>query len=128
MSSNWEHFRRAAAVLVGPGPVKQRLRDAYLGHLRAIDTHALPADLLPRFVDFSEALHSARAAGGLNAVEVTVRKMSEQEAGRRAADVLEMLIAMAESDNREPAAAGRQLRIVGAEGDDQELPAFLNRA
>ncbi|MGB5103675.1 MAG: hypothetical protein WBO04_10220 [Steroidobacteraceae bacterium] len=128
MSSNWEHFLRAAAILVGPGPVKQRLADAYLRHLREIDARALPAEVLPCFEEFSAAMHSAQATGGLNAVEVAVRKMSEQEAGRHAAEVLEMLVAMSGGESREAAAAQRQLRVVGSEDGDEDLPAFLNRA
>lgn len=129
MPSNWEHFRRAAAVLVGPGPVKQRLTDAYLGHLRHVDVHALPAEIAPRFQELSAALHSARASGGMNAVEATVRKMSEPEAAQHATQVLEMLVAMAGGDNRDAAAAQRQLRLVGGESAaEDDLPAFLNRA
>lgn len=128
MSSNWEHLRRAAAILVGPGPVKQRLADAYLRHLREIDARALPSEVLPRFEEFSAAMHSAQATGGLNAVEVAVRKMSEQEAGRHTAEVLEMLVAMSGGEGRDAAAAQRQLRVVGGEDGDDELPAFLNRA
>ena len=127
MPSNWEHFRRAAAVLVGPGPVKQRLADAYLRHLREVDEHALPAEIHPGFLELTAALRSVRATGGLNSVEASVRKMSEPEAGRHATAVLEMLVAMAGGDNREPAASARQLRLVGGE-DEDELPAFLNRA
>lgn len=130
MSSNWEHLRRAAAVLVGPGPVKQRLADAYRRHLREIDARALPAEVLPRFEEFSAAMHSASATGGLNAVEVAVRKMSEHEAGSHAVEVLEMLVAMSGGEGRDAAAAQRQLRLVGGEDDggDDELAAFLNRA
>lgn len=130
MPSNWEHLRRAAAILVGPGPVKQRLADAYLGHLREIDARALPADVLPRFEQFSAAMHGAQATGGLSAVEVAVRKMSEQEAGRHSVQVLEMLVALSGGEGRDAAAAQRQLRIVSGEDDggDDDLPAFLNRA
>lgn len=127
MPSNWEHFRQAAAILVGPGPVKQRLADAYRAHLREIDVRALPADVLPRFEEFSAALHVAQATGGLSAAEVAVRKMSEQEAGRHAVAVLEMLVAMSGGEGRDAAAAQRQLRLVGGD-DDDDLPAFLNRA
>lgn len=128
MSSNWEHLRRAAAILVGPGPVKQRLADAYLRHLREIDARALPPEVLPRFEEFAAAMHSAQATGGLNAVEVAVRKMSEQEAGRHTAEVLEMLVAMSGGEGRDAAAAQRQLRLVGGEDGEDELPPFLNRA
>jgi hypothetical protein len=126
MTENWEHFRRAALVLVGPGPVKQRLCDAYLRHLSEVESSALPRDLQPGYEALTAAMQSARPTGGLGAVEVTVRKMSEQEAGDHAARVLEMLIAMSGADAIEPSAPpSRQLRLVA---DDDEIPAFLNRA
>lgn len=128
MSSNWEHFRRAATVLVGPGPVKQRLSEAYLGHLRSVDARSLPSSVLPDFLALGAALSSMKATGGMNAVEVSVRKMSEQEAGRHAASVLEMLIALQGGEARDfSAAAPPQLRVVD-DADDDDIPAFLNRA
>jgi hypothetical protein len=52
--------------------------------------------------------------------------MSDQDAGRLAAQVLEMLIVLSREDLRERAAQPqRQFRLVG---DDDEIPAFLNRA
>ena len=128
MPLNSEHFRRAVSVLAGPGPIKQRLTEAYLGHLRSVDARTLPSEVLPDFLALSEALTSTKATGGMNSVEVSVRKMSEQEAGRHATSVLDMLIALVEGgEAREPSsAAPRQLRVVG--DDDDEIPAFLNRA
>ena len=127
MPSNWEYFRSGASVLVGPGPVKQRLTDAYLGHLRSVDVNALPADIRSDFLALASALNVAKATCGLNAVEATVRKMSEQEAGRHAASVLEMLVGLSADDTREHATVSvRQLRLVA--DDDDEIPAFLNRA
>ena len=128
MPLNSEHFRRAVSVLAGPGPIKQRLTEAYLGHLRSVDARTLPSEVLPDFLALSEALTSTKATGGMNSVEVSVRKMSEQEAGRHASSVLDMLIALVEGgEAREPpSAAARQLRVVG--DDDDEIPAFLNRA
>ena len=129
MPSNWEHMRQAAAVLVGPGAVKQRLVDAFLGHLRAVDAQTLPPEIQQPFMDLSATLSNVKAAGGSNAVVATVRKMSEAEAGACAARVLEMLVAMAGSDGREPVAGARQLRLVAGDDDgDDEIPAFLNRA
>ena len=71
-------------------------------------------------------MRSAQAAGGLGAVEATVRKMSEQDAGLLAARVLEMFVVLSREDTREPAAQPpqRQFRLVG----EDDIPAFLNRA
>ncbi|NJD31952.1 MAG: hypothetical protein FIB04_08705 [Gammaproteobacteria bacterium] len=128
MTENWERFHRATQVLVGPGPVKQRLCDAYLTHLRAVDAEELPLELQPGFAALAEALTSAKAAGGLGAIEATVRKMSEQDAGRHAGSVLDMFVVLTRGGGRDAgtsAAAQRQLRLVA---EDDEIPAFLNRA
>ncbi len=122
---NRDHFRQAMRILVGPGPAKQRLCEAYLKHLQRVEVHDLPRDLQPAFSGLKSALHNAQAAGGLGVVEVAVRKMSEHEAGQFAAGVLEMFAVLVASEGREPSTAPpRPLRIVA----DDDLPAFLNRA
>jgi hypothetical protein len=126
MTENWEHFRRAALVLVGPGPVKQRLCDAYLKHLQQVDSRSLPRELQIDYAALSDTLHSAPATGGLGAVEATVRKMSEAEAGSLSARLLGMYVSLAGGDAREPASVtARSFRVVA---DDEEIPSFLNRA
>ena len=125
MTQNWEHFRCATLTLVGPGPVKQRLCDAYMKQLRMVDAESLPRSVQAGFADLSQAMRCAQAAGGMGAVEATVRKMSEQDAGLLAARVLEMFVVLSRDDTREPAAQPqRQFRLVG----DDDIPAFLNRA
>jgi hypothetical protein len=125
MTQNLEHFRCATLTLVGPGPVKQRLCDAYMKHLRMVDAEGLPKAVQPAYADLAQAMRSAQAAGGLGAVEATVRKMSEQDAGLLAARVLEMFVVLSRDDTREPAAQPqRQFRLVG----EDDIPAFLNRA
>ena len=125
MTQNWEHFRCATLTLVGPGPVKQRLCDAYMKHLRMVDPESLPRSIQPGYTELAQAMRSAQPAGGLGAVEATVRKMSEQDAGSLAVRVLEMFVVFSREDTREAAAQPqRQFRLVG----DDDIPAFLNRA
>jgi hypothetical protein len=126
MIENWVHFRRAALVLVGPGPIKQRLCQAYLTHLQQVDPRSLPRELQGDYAAFSSAMHCAQAAGGLGEVEASVRKMSDLDAGRLAERVLCLYVSLAGGDSGEPAvAASRPFHLVG---DDDEIPAFLNRA
>jgi hypothetical protein len=126
MTQNWDYFHRATRVLVGPGPVKQRLCDAYLRHLREVDAEELPIEVQGDYTALAAALTTAQAAGGLGAIEASIRKMSEQDADRHAGAVLEIFVALSRTSDRDVAtAAQRQLRLVG---DDDPIPAFLNRA
>jgi hypothetical protein len=94
-------------------------------HLRMVDAETLPRSIQPGFSELAQAMRSAQAAGGLGAVEATVRKMSEQDAGLLAARVLEMFVVLSREDSREPAVQPqRQFRLVG----EDDIPAFLNRA
>jgi hypothetical protein len=125
MTQDWEHFRCATLTLVGPGPVKQRLCDAYMKHLRMVDAESLPLSIQLGFTELTQAMRCGQPAGGLSAVEATVRKMSEQDAGNLAVRVLEMFVAFSREGAREaPAQSQRQFHLVG----DEDIPAFLNRA
>jgi hypothetical protein len=124
MNDNWQLFKRAAEILVGPGAVKQRLCDAYLKSLQQVDPETLPRDLRAQFAAFAQALTCGSAMGRIGTVEVAVRKMAEPEAVGHATSVLAMFIALSGQDAREPPApALRQLRVVG-----DDIPAFLSRA
>ena len=127
MSEPWTHFQGATRVLVGAGPIKQRLIEAYRGHLAALRDTDLPEHLQAEFAALTAAMHNAHAAGGLSAPEVAVRKMSDKNAGDQAASILELFAAL--SALREREAPARKLRVVGERGDDEDgVPAFLSRA
>jgi hypothetical protein len=126
MTEIWDQFRSASMALVGPGPVKQRLCEAYLKHLRTIAAADPPRELQAEYAALAEALHCSGAVGGLNGVEVTVRKMSEAEAAREAARILGIFATLCGGSARGPAtAASAKLRVIS---DDDEIPAFLSRA
>jgi hypothetical protein len=127
MAATWDVFDRAVRVLVGAGPVKQRLIDAWREHLAVLPDKDLPEALRARLATVRAAMHVAHAAGGMSAPEVSVRKMADQDAAGHAVRILEiyaLLCAMNEHD------AAPRLRVVG--GDDhgaaEELPGFLSRA
>jgi hypothetical protein len=126
MAALWDVLHEAVLVLVGAGPVKQRLIDAYRDHLAAVREQDAPEPLRASLAALRAAMHAAPATGGMTAPEVSVRKMSEQDAAAHATSILEMfalLSVMTEQD------ATPRLRIVG--GEDHvagDLPAFLSRA
>jgi hypothetical protein len=129
MAAVWDVFDGAVRVLVGCGPVKQRLIEAWRDHLSPLHEKDVPEALRADLVALRAAMHAAPAAGGMSAAEVSVRKMSEQQAADHALRVLDMHLMLASSDT--DASNPPRLRIVGAthQADAfEDLPAFLSRA
>jgi hypothetical protein len=131
MTAHWDDFHAALQVLVGTGPVKQRLVDAYRRHLASLREQELPDAVRDRFVALRAAMHEAPATGGMTAPEASVRKMSEKDAAEHAAALLEMFTVLSAWNESEGAP---RLRIVASGDDDTqtddlfEVPAFLSRA
>jgi hypothetical protein len=95
MSSVWESFLAATAILVSAGPIKQRLAEAYRAHLATVDQEELPREIRDEFSSVSNCLCCVRPMRGETAVQATVRKMSEPEAGRLAVRIVDMLAVIA---------------------------------
>ena len=129
MAAVWKAFDGAARILVGAGPVKQRLIDAWLQHLAGLQDKDVPEPLRPRLTTLRAAMHVAHPTGGMSAPEVSVRKMSDQDAAGHAVRVLEMYAQICATYDFDAAAAPR-LRVVGQDDRDlaDDLPAFLSRA
>jgi hypothetical protein len=123
MQTDWERLRDAVIVLAGAGPVKQRLLDACQRHLRDLDPGGLPRELRGTYASLLEALQSAQRAGSLDTVAASVRKMSDMEAARHAQAVVQLFAGLNETQGQTRPAS--PLRAVP---DDDEIPAFLNRA
>jgi hypothetical protein len=110
---NLDRLRDAAKVLVGPGAVKQRLCEAFTRHVQGLDESQLPRPLVPELRAILDAHSTASAVGGLNAVEVTIRKMSEQDAGLNAERILDLYLALSQFAADELLASRpRPLRLV----------------
>ena len=124
MQTNWECFRDAVVVLAGGGPVKQRLTEAYQAHLRGLDPEDLPRDLREPFAALVAALQSGQRIGTLDAISASVRKMSEADAARHAQSIVQLFAGL-----HEPPAASRLAAMLRAvPSDEDDVPAFLNRA
>jgi hypothetical protein len=97
MSSVWENFLAATAILASAGPIKQRLAEAYRAHLASVNQDDLPREIRDEFCALSNCLSCVRPMHGETAVQATVRKMSEPEAGRIAVRIVDMLAVIARS-------------------------------
>jgi hypothetical protein len=81
----------AALSLAGPGPIKERLTDAY-SHLENLEATDLPA-FGDEFSDMIKALHRERPLPGDSVVRASVRKLSNDDV-RHYAELLVRLYGM----------------------------------
>ncbi len=126
MTALWDVLHQAVLVLVGAGPVKQRLIEAYRDHLAAAREQDVPEPLRASLAALRAAMHAAPATGGMTAPEVSVRKMSEQDAAAHATSILEMFAMLSVTTEQD---AAPRLRIVGGEDHvAEDVPPFLSRA
>lgn len=112
MSSAWENFFAATAMLASAGPIKHRLAEAYRTHLAGLSGDELPKEIREEFSSLTTCMSRVRPLRGESAVEATVRKMSDMEAGGNAMRIVNMLgvIARQQGIQRLP-----KLRAVGDE-------------
>jgi len=81
----------AALSLAGPGPIKERLTDAY-SHLEDLEANDLPG-LGEEFADMIKALHREQPMPGDSVVRASVRKLSNADV-RQYAELLVRLYGM----------------------------------
>jgi len=91
MSTAWEHFFAATVILASAGPIKHRLVEAYRSHLADLDQEDLPKEIRDEFSTLSSCMCCVPPMRGETAVQATVRKMSDREAGGIAARIVGML-------------------------------------
>lgn len=91
MSSAWEHFFAATVILASAGPIKHRLAEAYRTHLASLDEDELPKEIREDFSSLSSCMSRVPPLRGETAVQATVRKMSDLEAGGLAVRIVNML-------------------------------------
>jgi hypothetical protein len=109
MSSAWEHFFAAASILASAGPIKHRLAEAYRTQLADLDQDDLPKEIREEFSSLSTCMSCVRPMRGETAIQATVRKMSDQEAGGVAMRIISMLGVIA----RQQTVQRPKLRAVG---------------
>jgi hypothetical protein len=129
MAAVWNMFDGAMRVLVGAGPIKQRLIEAWRNHLATLQERDVPETLRPRLATLRHAMSVARPTGGLSAAEASVRKMSDKEAADHAIRILEIYGQLDATDA--DVSNSPKLRVVAQSPEREELddlPAFLSRA
>jgi hypothetical protein len=110
MSSAWENFFAATLVLASAAPIKHRLVEAFREHLADLEEDELPREIRDEFSSLSSTLCCVRPMKGETAIQATVRKMSDSEAGGCATRIVGMLgvLARLQAAQRAP-----KLRAVG---------------
>jgi hypothetical protein len=91
MSSVWENFFAATVVLASAGPIKHRLAEAFRLHLADLDEDELPKEIREEFSSITSSVSCVKPLRGETAIQATVRKMSDLEAGKVAMRIVNLL-------------------------------------
>ncbi len=95
-----QRFAEAIHALIGDGPVKQRLVNAYAQHLADLTDAELPAALRRDFGELQAALNRVDPVGTEGRVRASVQKMSAAEAAGHAATILELYVELVSAVER----------------------------
>jgi hypothetical protein len=89
-----QRFASAVQTLIGDGPIKQRLANAYALHLAELADAELPAAVLRDFAELQAALTRVAPVGNETRIRASVQKMSPSEATGHAATIVKMYVAL----------------------------------
>lgn len=92
MSPINQRFADAVRILIGDGPVKQRLHMAFSQHLADLSEAEFPAALRRDFAELQAALSRVAPVGNETRVRASVQKMSPDEAANHAASILKLYV------------------------------------
>lgn len=98
MNTTLDLLQRAAVRLSQDGSIKDRLADAYATHLAELDADELPDGVRHEFAAMCEALHRERPLPRESVIRASIRKMSNEEAGRHAALVVRVFAVVARAE------------------------------
>jgi hypothetical protein len=105
-----ERFAAAVRRLVGDGPIKQRLGQAYAEHLDDIREGDLPSSLQRPYAELAAAMRRSTVLGKEDAIRITVQKMSFAEATTHAETIVKLYAEVLRSAER-----GEPLKVVHSE-------------
>jgi hypothetical protein len=95
MNDVLDQLLQATVKLSQSGPIKDRLADAYSSHLSNVDASDIPERHRAEFIELHTALNRERPLPRESVVRASVRKMSNEEADRHAALVVQAFAALA---------------------------------
>ena len=119
-------FQAAVEILVGEGPVKKRLCQAFEVHLISLEEGELPAGIRDMWRDLHAAMQTAKPVGPQNCVQATVQKMSSADAARHAMAIFTMhLVVEGREERSDPLRVNEPLQF--AERAIAAAPRYLEK-
>ena len=125
-----DKFYAAVRTLTTDAPLKQRLISAYVDHLETLAEDDLPEGLRTRFEALREAMQAVPPTEKETAVQVSVRKMSMNDAGHFSRSILAMFIEQLRvktTGERVNAGDGPRTPVFLHADNNVRVPAFLAR-
>ena len=119
MTDHVDRLHAALLVLVGDGPVKQRLIKAYEDYLVDIHEDELPIPLKQPFADLRHDMHRVSPLNGEGPICASVRKMSGSEASDCAGRLVTLFGELAAQRD-----AAQETLPLG-DGEEVRVPPFL---
>jgi hypothetical protein len=110
MNDTLDLLQQATVTLSQSGSIKDRLADAYSAHLIDVDADDLPECFRTEFTAMCAAMSRERPLPRESVARASVRKMSNEEAGRYAALVVTVFAALARSSAAAVATSRRKSR------------------
>jgi len=111
-------------------PVKQRLIDAYVGHLETLGENEVPEAIRPRYENLRKAMTAVPSNEKETSVQVSVRKMSGADAARHARSILVMfaeLIRVKNTGERLHSGDTGKYGVVSLHSAEPRPPTILSR-
>jgi hypothetical protein len=94
MSRVYDRLESATLLLARSGAIKERLSACWRQNLAYIEPEDVPHELRLQFLELASAMQRERPLRGEDAVRASIRKMSNEEAERHAAQIVRMFCRM----------------------------------
>ena len=125
-----DKFYAAVRTLTTDAPLKQRLICAYVEHLEALAEDDVPPAVQPRFEALRQAMTAVPPTEKETAVQVSVRKMSQAEAGRFTRSILALfaeLVRVKSTGERLESGGVSRTPVFNRVDTSVRVPSFLAR-